>query len=265
MQVNRIQVPRGPVVLLLFAGLLFLAAPWPFQHKVHAALHGLCAQRPSHTYLMGGTALPYDARMNGIYLGAFVTIVALLWTGAHRNALPPSWSRSFVLLGFGAVMALDGFNSLLADLRLWHPYETTNWMRLVTGMAAGITLGVALVFLMGTTLWRRPVMERQTLQDWRVLVPITAVLAGFVAVVVSGAGWLYLPMVFLLIGATILVLACLGLVLITILMRRDYTFDSFAGLGSIATWAVVFAGVVMALLAIGRTVLERSIGGTPPV
>lgn len=181
---------------------------------------------------MGGTALPYDARMNGIYLGALVTIVwhccgpVLTEMLCHRD-----WSRSFVLLGFGAVMALDGFNSLLADLQLWHPYETTNWMRLVTGMAAGITLGVALVFLMGTTLWRRPVMDRQTLQDWRVLVPITAVLAGFVALVVSGVGWLYLPMVFLLIGATILVLACLGLVLITILMRRDYTFDSFAGLG----------------------------------
>jgi hypothetical protein len=53
--------------------------------------------------------------------------------------------------------------------------------------------------------------------------------------------------------------------LITILRRRDFTFESFESLGSTATWAVVFAGLAMALLAIGRTLLESSVAGPPPV
>ena len=51
---------------LLLAGgfmLAFLAAPWSLEHKAHAALHGLCAQTPSHTFLMGGRPLPFDARL----------------------------------------------------------------------------------------------------------------------------------------------------------------------------------------------------------
>jgi uncharacterized membrane protein len=256
---------RGLLGLISLAILLFLAAPWSFQHKVHAALHGLCAQRPSHTYNMGSNPLPYDARMNGIYLGAIVTMAVLITVGAHRNALPPTWSRCLVLLGFGAIMAADGFNSLLADLEMWHPYETRNWMRLVTGMAAGMTLGVALVFLMGTTLWRRRVPNRETLASWQWLVPIAAILGILAALVWSGWGWLYIPMTLALIGSTVTVLTALGLVLITILRRQDYSFESFWTIGSTATWAVVFAAVAMAALAIGRTVLERSIGGLPPV
>jgi uncharacterized membrane protein len=262
---SRIFPMRGLFALTGLAILLFLAAPWSFEHKVHAALHGLCAQRASHTYSMGGSLLPYDARMNGIYLGAVATMGVLIVAGAHRNALAPTLSRCIVLLGFGAVMAADGFNSLLDDLQMPHPYETRNWMRLVTGMAAGITLGVALTFLIGTTLWKRRVLDQQTLSAWRPLVPIASLLAISAALVWSGWDWMYVPMTFLLIGSTLVVLAALGLVLITILRRQDYSFDSFESLGATATWAVVFAGVAMAALAIGRTVLERSMGGVPPV
>src|SRR5262245_31628876 len=49
--------------------LLFLAAPWSLEHKAHAALHGLCAQRPSHSFTFGSSTLPFDARMTGIYGG----------------------------------------------------------------------------------------------------------------------------------------------------------------------------------------------------
>jgi uncharacterized membrane protein len=260
---------RGPYRALIAIGglaiLLFLAAPWSFPHKVHAALHGLCAQRPSHTYSFGGTLLPYDARMNGIYLGALITLIVLVANGAHRNALAPTWSRVIVLGVFGGVMVADGLNSFLEDMQLPHPYKTQNWMRLITGMLAGITLGVALTFLMGTTLWRRPSLTEQTLADWRWLAPIGVVLAGAALLVWSGWDWLYYPLAMVLIVATVLTLSMLGLVLITILRRRDFTFESFESLGSTATWAVVFAGLAMALLAIGRTLLESSVGGPPPV
>ena len=49
---------------------------WPFfvsvpmlEHKAHAFLHGICAQRPSHSLQVGDELLPFDARMTGIYTG----------------------------------------------------------------------------------------------------------------------------------------------------------------------------------------------------
>ena len=52
------------------------------------ALHGLCAQRPSHSLQIGGTTLPMDARMTGIYLGAAATAVVWLIAARRLRASP---------------------------------------------------------------------------------------------------------------------------------------------------------------------------------
>ena len=106
---------RPAYVVVLVLGLLFLLAPWPFVTKVHAFLHGLCAQRLSHSYLLGGTALPFDARMTGIYGGFLVTFCYLLAMGRAR-----AWGEFrrpvLVLLGlFVVMMGIDGSNSTLRD------------------------------------------------------------------------------------------------------------------------------------------------------
>ena len=69
----------GPLLITL----VFLALPWSIEHKAHLALHGLCAQRPSHTYTFNGRLLPFDARMTGIYSGFLVTTSVLF---AERRA-----------------------------------------------------------------------------------------------------------------------------------------------------------------------------------
>jgi hypothetical protein len=39
-----------PLLLVpAMAVLIFLALPWSIEHKAHMALHGLCAQQPTHT------------------------------------------------------------------------------------------------------------------------------------------------------------------------------------------------------------------------
>src|SRR5688500_7625828 len=76
---------RRPMVFGGFAAMVvvgFLLVPGDLAWKTHIALHGLCAQRPSHSLQIGGVTLPMDARMTGIYLGAAVTI---LWQVAARR------------------------------------------------------------------------------------------------------------------------------------------------------------------------------------
>jgi hypothetical protein len=41
---------------------LFLAYPAALDDKARAALHGLCAQRPSHSFAFDDRLLPFDAR-----------------------------------------------------------------------------------------------------------------------------------------------------------------------------------------------------------
>ena len=73
--------------------LAFLAAPWPLGVKAHALLHGLCAQRPSHTFTFGGRELPFDARMTGIYAGFFFSAILLVARGRHRAGKLPHATR----------------------------------------------------------------------------------------------------------------------------------------------------------------------------
>src|SRR5215213_6245247 len=89
--------------------LLFFAAPWAWQHKAHVALHGLCAQTPSHTLLLGGRPLPFDSRMTGIYGGFAIGFACLALMGRHRSARLPSFSLMALLAAFVGVMAVDGF------------------------------------------------------------------------------------------------------------------------------------------------------------
>ena len=178
-----------PLIVAAAAVIGFVAAPWPLAEKAHAVLHGICAQTPSHTLLLGGQPLPFDARMTGIYSGlAVVMLVAGLRTRFRASGIP-AWTLVGVLALLVAAMAVDGFNSLFLDLGLWHPYQPQNWLRLVTGAGAGVALGATLCFLLGTTLWERPATER--IISWRDLGVTAVIWAGVAGLFLSGWGALY--------------------------------------------------------------------------
>ncbi len=254
---------QNPLAIVLSLGLLvFLALPWSLEHKAHIALHGLCAQRPSHTYMFGDRALPFDARMTGIYLGYLVTSLLLFAAGAHRWCKPPTVSRIIILLGLGGIMVLDGFNSLLKDLKLPYPYEPHNWLRIVTGMSAGMVLAVALCFLISSSLWNQVDNRKQTLERL-VLLPLAALMLVPVGLLI-GSGWafLYVPMVLLLIASALTALSSLALVVLVILTRRDFSFSGPRDLNRTAAFAVMTGVALMMALSIGRMVLDSFSGPT---
>ena len=247
--------------LFLAGGLLlaFLAAPWPLQHKAHAALHGLCAQNPSHTFLMGRSPLPFDARMTGIYGGFAVAFACLIWLGRHRAARLPSYPLMALLAALVGVMAIDGFNSLFLDLGRPHPYQPDNRLRLLTGIGTGISLAVILCYLIGSTLWRRP-DTKQPVLTWRDLGILLPAQAPFALLVLSGWGWLSAPLTVGLVMAAVAVLTTLALVAIVLFKRLDYSFDGAGELHAHATAAMIVAVAAMALLASGRFLLEHVTG-----
>ena len=240
--------------------LLFLALPWSLEHKAHVVLHGLCAQRPSHTYYFGDRPLPFDARMTGIYLGFLATMIVLLASGAHRWCRPPSASRIALLLALGGAMAMDGFNSLLRDLALPYPYEPRNWLRVVTGAGAGVVLAVALCFLLSVTLWRQVDTRRQTIDSWLLPIRASVVAAPMLIVATSGIDVLYGPVVLMLILAALAALTTLSLVVIVILRKMEYRFSTAGQVEPVVAPALALALTIMLALSVGRTVVERWTG-----
>jgi uncharacterized membrane protein len=111
---------------------------------------GLCHQLVDRSFVAGGVQLPVCARDTGIYVGFVVSlaIIAVLDRGRHRRGMPPAW-----ILGIGAaalvLMVWDGATSYLG-LR-----ETTNVLRLATGLGVGFALPIVVVPTVNSSLWGR--------------------------------------------------------------------------------------------------------------
>jgi uncharacterized membrane protein len=245
------------------AVLLFLSAPWSLQHKAHVALHGLCAQRPSHSFVLGADRLPFDARMTGIYAGFAVTAAYLVVAQRYRAvAFPSPWTIAVLILFVGA-MAVDGFNSLLVDIRVWHAYEPHNLLRLVTGSLTGIALAVTMCYMVAVTLWRRPEMARAPVRGPAELGLLVALQAPIGVAVASGAGLLFAPISIFLVLSAASVLTILMLVVVVLLRRVEGTFSTILQVQGSASVAVVLALIAMAALGGGRFLLEHLTGAPP--
>ncbi len=249
------------VVMGLLA--VFMLAPGSFEHKAHAALHGLCAQRPSHSFELGGRMLPFDARMTGIYGGFLGASAVFGWRRRFRGfRLPPK--RVMVALGlFVAAMAIDGANSLLVDLGLWHAYAPDNGLRLATGLLTGIALATVLCFVLATTLWREGRREQAPIAGLGELGLVVAVQVPFALAALSGSRMLYFPVAALLLVAAVAVVAVLLLVVVVLVGGNEGGFERVGQLQVPATIALVAGVVVMAVFAGGRFLLERLTDAPP--
>jgi len=111
--------------------------------------YGLCHQLPERSFFAGGFQLPVCARDTGIYLGFVLGLLALKLI--HRDERPtelPRWPILALMAAFIAVMGYDGVTSYLG-LR-----ESTNDLRLVTGMLTGWALAGITLPMVNGQLWR---------------------------------------------------------------------------------------------------------------
>jgi uncharacterized membrane protein len=245
-------------------GVAFLAAPWPFEVKAHAVLHGICGQTPSHTMTFGGMELPLDSRCVGIFGGMLVTFLLLLGLGRARAAALPSAGAGIVLLGFLAVMALDGLNSLMTDLERWHPYAPSNDLRLLTGWTAGVCLGTMLLMVTGMTLWERPKTSMRVLPSWWWPMALLAPFVPAWLLLRTGATVAYYPASLILIASAISAFGALAVCSIVMLRNRDNTFVHVSQLQQLAAAGVLIAVTILLAMSGGRFWIERTFGLVSP-
>ncbi len=247
----------------LFFGLLglsviaLLLAPWQMQDKAMAILHGLCAQRPGHSFWFGDQRLPFDARMTGIYGGFLISQLYLLVQRRLRVTGIPSLAILIAMALFVAAMGIDGFNSLFSDIGQPTLYEPSNLFRYSTGALTGTTLGVALWLLASNVLWRRKdQIRRPIVRGWGELLQILTLAAIFG--ILAGSGWmmLYTPITLLLIVSAVMVFFAMTLPFIQLARKREATVTTLGELAGPAVGALLSAYVVIAILGGGRFLLE---------
>ena len=253
-----------PWLVFLAAFVGFVAAPWPLAEKSHAVLHGLCAQIPSHTFLLGNQPLPFDARMTGIYSGLAVTMIVIAFRTRLRAAALPGWPMLAFLAALVVVMAVDGFNSLFLDLGMRYLYEPQNWLRLVTGAGAGMALGATLCYLTGETLWRQPDYRSPAISA-RDAIFATLCWLPIMAAILSGAGWLYAPVTLILLLSAVVTVCSIAYMMLILIRTTNNRQTSFSHLGSEATVGILLGFIAIALLAGGRFALEHWGGIASPV
>jgi uncharacterized membrane protein len=157
---------------------------------------GLCHQLPDRSFFGGGVQLPVCARDTGIYVGFVVSlgVIALLERGRRRADMPAAWLMALAVVFLGA-MAWDGITSY-TGLR-----ETSNALRLATGLGAGFALALVVAPILNAQLWRGGAPGRLLGGTWDPVVWITSVPVTFLVVLWGG------PL--LGIGYPIVVAACI--------------------------------------------------------
>lgn len=243
---------------VMLGAVAFAVAPWPMVLKFHVALHGLCAQRPSHSFSLGGQPLPFDARMTGIYGGALLASSYLLARGRWRSVGLPTKPILLLLAALVGLMGLDGINSTLQDFGLPYLYQPSNLLRLATGEGMGVALLSVLFYLVSSTLWSEPAPD--AVLRGADIPPLLTIQVIFFALVRSGLGPLYVPLSAALLVGAVFVALLLALVLVVMAAGRDNRIRAPRELGYLPTIALVLALTAVALLAASRFLLERVLG-----
>jgi uncharacterized membrane protein len=235
---------------VLFAGfglvlVGFLLLPGSLAAKLQMLVAGVCAQRPAHSYFMGGVQLPLEARMGGIFAGFLVGVLYLLWAHREQAGLLPPAPLQALLLGFVALMAVDGTNALFYDTGWPSLYPPQNAVRLATGLLCGLALALLAVPVLSASLWRdwdfEPSLASVGELGWALCLLALVQLATM-----SGAPALLYPVGLLMIAGVVVASAVgntYAVVLIARCERQATTWSQAAN--------PLLAGVLIALVELG--------------
>jgi uncharacterized membrane protein len=183
--------------------------------------YAVCHRITERSFTIAGRQLSLCARCSGMYLGVSVAFVVLALAGRRRWSYLPPLRVILVLLGFIGLWAVDGINSyshFFPDLP--HAYEPQNWLRLLTGIGAGLAMGVILFPALAQTLWRDQ-LHRPAIASIRELLGLTllALLVGALVLTEQPAILYVLSLVSA--GGVLMVVTAINTTALLILSRRD--------------------------------------------
>lgn len=266
------RLPILPVQAGLLALIVGLAifGPGDLQYKMDVLGFGVCHQLLSHSFIIGGHALPVCARCTGIYLGAVVGMGLLFWLRPRTQGLPSSAMMGVLVFMF-LTMAADGLNSTFQSLPggqgLW---ETTNTLRIITGTLAGTAIAFFLYPMFNSAFWRRDLLSDEPSLDRPFeLFGYGAALAVLVGLTLSsdgdaGAGVVYWIIALTSMTGLLLLLTLANTMIITLILRREGQIGSWQAALTPLLLALLLTIIELLLLSAARGELSLLIGPLPP-
>lgn len=252
--------PAVFIGLCLIPLIIFALLPWSFEGKSLAVLHGICSQQPTHSFYFGDSRLPFGARMTGIYGGFAVSSLFLLARGRWRAGGVPRAGILVSMTVFVLVMGVDGINSTLVDMGVWHAYEPRNELRIVTGLLTGMSLAIFIWLLVSQVAFTPEARGKSpVVRDYRELTMMFLAGMAYVLIVLTTWAPLRLPISILLIGAAVAVLTGLMLAFVILIARREQEAPDTWALAGPASLALLLAFGLLAGTSIGRFVLEATL------
>jgi uncharacterized membrane protein len=229
--------------------------------SLRALLYGVSSQRPSHSVFLDGQQLPLEARMGGIFLGFLCALVLLAVFGRLRASQPPAGWLALACWTLIALTALDGLNAFFFDGNLPHLYAPNTALRLLTGLGAGLAVGLMAIPVVAGVVWARP-LDEGSLEDPVELLAGVA-LAGLIGgLILAGVGVLLWPVGLAMLVSVLIAFSVANLYIIVLASGRMRQAGSMVGLGG-----GLVSGLGLALLELGglaalRTFLVSSFGFT---
>jgi uncharacterized membrane protein len=215
-------------------------------------LYGVSAQRPSHSVFVGGEQLPLEARMGGIFLG-FLCALLLLWVlGRLRASQPPSGALGLACWALVALTGLDGLNAFLFDGHLPHLYAPTTALRLLTGLGAGLGLGLMALPVVASVVWSKA-SEDASIEDPVELLAGLALAGLLGALVLAGVGVLLWPLAMAMLVGVVVAFGAANLYGVVQLAGRSRQANSVAELR-----ASLISSLGLVLLELGALAALRS-------
>jgi uncharacterized membrane protein len=216
------------VVLLVLAAMGWFAVT-DSSHLAHDPLlaggdyvgAAICHRITNRSFVINGRQLPLCARCTGMYLGVALAFGTLLLAGRGRRTDLPPLPLLLTLVGFIGIMGVDGLNSYSHFFPNFpRVYEPQNWLRLATGMGAGLAMGLLIFPALMQTLWRdvngRPIIE----SAWELLGML--LLAGTaVLLVLSNQPTILYVLALVSVAGTLLIVTSINTVLLLMLFKKD--------------------------------------------
>ena len=157
--------------------------------------------------------------MGGIFLGFLCATLLIFVLGRLQASHPPSGLLGLACWTLVALTGLDGLNAFLFDGNLPHLYSPNGAVRLLTGLGAGLAVGLMAIPVVAGVVWARPT-DDASIEDPIELLGGLA-LAGLVgALILAGVGVLLWPFALAMLAGVVVAFGVANLYVIVLATRR---------------------------------------------
>jgi hypothetical protein len=167
--------------------------------------------------------------MGGIFLGFLCATGLIILLGRPRATQPPRGALALACWTLVALTGVDGLNAFLFDGHLAHLYTPNSALRLLTGLGAGLALGLLAVPVVASVVWSRP-NDEAAIEEPLELVGGLALVGLVGALVLAGVGVLLWPVALAMLAGVLVAFSVANLYLIVLATRRARQAVTFADL-----------------------------------